>query len=77
MQQSLVSFYAFVGAWGVGLVALPLLRPLRLDARPQMRSLICAFNDSDNASSGNAPADRFRTCPAHSRTTPCCDSSCR
>lgn len=50
MQSSLVSFYAFVGAWGVGLVSLPLLRPVRLDAQPQMRSLISAFKDSGNAS---------------------------
>lgn len=47
-MQSLVSCYACVGAWGLGLVALPLLWPARLNAESRMRARFFALD---------APAD--------------------
>ncbi|SCX53711.1 hypothetical protein SAMN03159363_1364 [Variovorax sp. EL159] len=73
-MQSLVSCYACVGAWGVGLVALPLLWPARLNAESRMRARIFAlgasadppgtvFNDDD----GNDAQPAARHGPARCR----------
>jgi hypothetical protein len=63
-MQSLVSCYACMGAWGLGLIALQLRRPPRLNAEPQMHALICAFNASGDVSDNADNARNARPAPS-------------